>query len=118
MAGLLIQWNTGEVAQPTSGTAATFLSAVTAAQQRVLIHEQSISFKGTSNTQSPLLVDAVQQTNTGTGMTASNPLKVNPSDIEIVQSTGNKGFAQSVEPAGTTNAGILEEVNGCASLAA
>lgn len=102
MADLALALTTPSTALNTNGVAATFLQIGAPAQQRVTVNEWSVSFAGTSNTQAEVLADVAQQTSAGTGMTANNPTKWDVDFPETVQSTGNRGFAQSVEPAGTT----------------
>jgi hypothetical protein len=74
---------TGEVA---TGTAAkTLLQVVAPANQRLLIHELSVSFKGNAPTADPVLVRVLRQTTAGT-MTALTPVKLTPGS-EALQST-------------------------------
>jgi hypothetical protein len=101
MADLALALTTPSTALNTNAAAATFLQIAAAAQQRVTVNELSVSFAGTSNTQAEVLADVAQQTSAGTGMTANNPGKWDIDFPETVQSTGNRGFAQSAEPAGT-----------------
>jgi hypothetical protein len=98
MADLALAQTTGSIALPTSGVDATFLQIASPAQQRVTVNEWSISFAGTSNTQAEVLCKISQQSTAGTGLTAQNPV-IWDADISMtVQSSGQKGFAQSVEP--------------------
>jgi hypothetical protein len=98
MAALPIVFFTPSLALTGTSVAITLLQAVAATNQKIKINEISISFQGTSNTASPVLVDVIEQTTAGTGLTANNPTKFDKTLPEAVQSTGQRGIAQSVEP--------------------
>lgn len=84
MAGVRFQAVTAEVA---TGTAIkTILQVVAATNQRVLIDEVAISFKGTSATDAPIFVRVLRQTTAGT-MSALTPVKNNNGDDETLQVT-------------------------------
>lgn len=102
MAGILFAAVTGEVA---TGTAAkTLLQVVAAANQRVKIKEISVSFKGVSPTDAPILVTVSRQTTAGT-MSALTPAKLNESDAETLQTTAQ--HTATAEP--TTGASVIKE---------
>lgn len=64
----------------------TLLQVVAAAQQRLKIHEASVSFQGTSNTATPIQVDILRQTSAGT-MSALTPKLWDKDMQETIQST-------------------------------
>jgi len=82
MAGTRFKVVTGEIATGTS--AKTLLQIVAAANHGVLIDEISISFKGTSNTATPIRVRVLRQTTAGT-MTSLTPVKDPPDSGETLQ---------------------------------
>ncbi len=82
MAGLRFHAKTAEVA---TGTALkTIMQLMAAANHRVKVKELSISFKGVSNTDAPILVEVLRQTTAGT-MTALTLVKNNDADDEILE---------------------------------
>lgn len=96
------------IAETATGTSAlTLLQIVAAAQQRVKIKEISISFKGTSNTAAPILVQIQKQTSAGTA-SAGTVSKFVSSDSETLQTTAQITF--TAEPTSTT-VFIEEEVH-------
>lgn len=97
MAGVAFSAVTAEIATGTS--AKTLAQIVAAAQQRVLIKEIAVSFKGTSNTNAPIIVELLRQTDAGT-MSALTLVKRNADDGETLQTTAN--HTATAEPAGTT----------------
>jgi len=105
MAGIIAVAQTSEV---TTGTAKkTLLQVVAAANHRVIVKEISVSFKGVSNTDAPILVQVLRQTTAGT-MTA---LTLNPWDTtldETLQTTGQ--HTATVEPTGAVEV-MGEEVH-------
>jgi len=105
MAGVKAVAQTGEIA---TGTAKkTLLQLVAASNHRALVKEISVSFKGTSNTAAPILVQVLRQTDAGT-MTALTPLKLNESDGETLQTTAQ--HTATAEPTGTSEV-MGEEVH-------
>ncbi len=84
MAGVLFAAQSPKIA--TGVAAKTILQLVAATNTRIKLKEWSISFDGTSNTATPLLVELVRQTSAGT-MTALTLRKINNSDAETLQST-------------------------------
>jgi len=105
MAGILASAQTAEV---TTGTAKkTLLQLVAAANHRVKVKEISVSFKGVSNTDAPILVQVLRQTTAGT-MSALTLAKMNESDAETLQTTGQ--HTATVEPTGTSEV-MGEEVH-------
>ena len=108
MAGLLVNAVCPETAFSTS--AKTMLGAAAPAQQRLKVHEWSISFIGTSNTAQPVRVELMTGATSAGTSTAISPLtKDNPGDPETVQSTGF--YNCTVEPTGTLAAIKTEEVH-------
>jgi len=84
MAGLNAFAQTDQIA---TGTAKkTLLQLVAAANHRVLVGEISVSFKGTTNTDAPILVEVARQSDAGT-MSALTPAKNNVDDAETLQTT-------------------------------
>jgi len=85
MSGVRLRAVTGEIATGTS--AKTLLQLVAASNHAVIVDEISISFKGTSNTASPIRVRILRQTTAGT-MSALTLVK-DPDDVdETLQTTG------------------------------
>jgi hypothetical protein len=98
MSALPIVITTPSITTGSSSADQTAWQLVAATNQRIKVGEVSVSFQGTSNTASPILCKVMEQTTAGTGLTANNPLKFDKTLPESVQSTGQRGFAQSVEP--------------------
>ena len=70
-----------------TGTAKkTILQVTPAANHRVKVSEWGISFNGTTNTDAPIEVELVRQTDAGT-MTSLTLVKVNEDDGETLQTT-------------------------------
>ena len=86
-----------QTVQVTTGTSIiTLLQLAAAANHRVLVKEISVSFNGTSNTATPILVQVKRQTTAGT-MSALTPVKDNPADnAETLQTTAQ--YNATVEP--------------------
>ncbi len=105
MAGIKAIAQTGEIA--TGTTKKTLLQIAAASNHRVLIKEISISFKGTSNTAAPVLVQVLRQTSAGT-MTVLTPQKMNEADDETLQTTAQ--HSATVEPDGASEV-MGEEVH-------
>jgi hypothetical protein len=95
MAGLRWRASSGEEAL-TAATAETVLQIVAAANHRVKITEYSISFKGTSATDTPVFCRILRQTGAGTS-SAGTIAKDNPGDDETLQTTTRVDF--TAEPA-------------------
>jgi len=96
MAGLLVVAQTDEVA--TATTQKTMVQIIAPANQRLLVHEISISFDGTSNTAEPIRVQVVRQTSAGTATTLTL-VKWNDDDTETIQTTATNNA--TVEPTST-----------------
>jgi hypothetical protein len=94
MAGVRFTINSGEISTGSPGPT-TLLQLVAAANQRVLVDEISVSFKGVAPTDAPIVVRVLRQTTAGT-MSAVTPAKVNSGDDETLQSTAQKNA--SAEP--------------------
>jgi hypothetical protein len=106
MAGVRFKAVTSEISTGTS--AKTIMQLVAAANHGVLIDEISVSFKGTSNTASPVLVQVVRQGTAGT-MSSIASLAKDPADAdETLQVAGTQNA--TVEPT-TTALLISEEVH-------
>ena len=84
MSGVKLAGVTAEL--DTTATLKTLFQLVAAANHRVLVKEWSISFKGTSNTNAPILVQVFRQTSAGT-MSANTLVKINLDDDETIQTT-------------------------------
>lgn len=81
----------------TTGTATlTLAQLIAAANRRVRINRISISGKGISGTEVPVLFRILNQTTAGTSSATANPVKANASDDETLGVTANKTF--SAEP--------------------
>jgi hypothetical protein len=93
MSGVRFKVVSGEIATGTS--AKTLLQIVAANNHGVLIDEISISFKGTSNTATPIKVDVLRQTTAGT-MSSATPVK-DPADADETLQTTAQANA-TVEP--------------------
>jgi hypothetical protein len=102
MAGILAHTSSGEVSLSAS-TPKTMLQLVAAANHRVLIKSYSVSFKGVSSTDPPVLVQLVRQTSAGTS-SAATVEKNNEGDDETLQSSAVKDC--TAEP--TTGNVIIE----------
>ena len=85
MAGLGFAAQTASIATGTS--LKTLAQVVAATNTRAKVREWSISFDGTSNTATPILVEVVRQTSAGT-MSSLTLRKQNTSDSETLQTTG------------------------------
>ena len=96
---------TAQTAEITTGTSKiTLLQIVAAANVRALVKEISVSFKGVTNTDAPILVQVHRQTSAGT-MSALTLNKMNEGDDETLQTTGL--HTATAEP--TTGAEVLGE---------
>ncbi len=93
MSGVGFRAQTAEIA--TGVAAKTLLQIVAAANHRVIVKEVSISFKGVSPTDAPILARVLRLTTAGT-MSALTLVKNNSSDDETLQTTGL--HTASVEP--------------------
>lgn len=102
MAGVRFKATKSDIA---TGTALkTLLQVVAAANHAILIDEISISFKGTSNTATPILVQIARQSTAGT-MTSLTPVKDPDDTDETLQVTAQ--HTATVEP--TTGDVLMEE---------
>jgi hypothetical protein len=95
MAGIRLRASSGEEAIA-AAVAETILQIVAAANHRVKLTEYSVSFKGTSATDTPARVRIFRQTGAGTSA-AVTPLKDDASADETLQTTVRNAF--SAEPA-------------------
>lgn len=92
MAGIFIEAQTVAIAV---GNPKTLLQIVAPTNQKLKIHEWSISFNGTSNTDTPVKVDLLRQTDAGT-MSSYTLKKKNSDDAETIQSTAQ--HTATIEP--------------------
>jgi hypothetical protein len=90
---------TTSAAISTGTTTKTILQHTSPASVATVVKRASISFDGNSPTANKILVQLVRSATGGTG-TSRNPVKVNASDSETIQSTGRENF--SSEPSGGT----------------
>lgn len=105
MAGIIGVAQTAEI---TTGTnKITLLQLIAASNHRVKVREISVSFKGTSGSGTPVLVQVLRQTDAGTA-SALTLRKWNVDDSETLQTTGQ--HTASAEPTGTEEA-MGEEVH-------
>ena len=84
MAGVGFKAVTAEISTGTSKK--TLLQVVAAANHAVMLNEISISFKGTVNTNAPILVEIARQTTAGT-MSSLTPSKDHDDSDETLQVT-------------------------------
>lgn len=106
MAGIRFHINSGEVAL-INGTK-TVLGIIAPANQRIIIKSLRITGKqAAGGTDAPILLKFQRSSNTGTGTTAT-PVKFDPTDDEILQSTGKGNF--TIEPTGAVDSGLWWEV--------
>lgn len=94
MAGVLIRASSPEVSL-SAATVKTVVQITAPANQRVLVREISVSFKGIVNTDGPVLVEVLRQSTAGTG-TSLTIVKRNSADTETIQSTAL--HSHSAEP--------------------
>ena len=97
MAGVGFEAVTGEIAIGTSTK--TLLQIVAASNHRVLVKKWGISFKGVSNTQLPVKVSLIIQSDAGT-MSSLTLTKKNQGDNETLQTTAQ--HTSTGEPTGST----------------
>ena len=107
MAGVIGVVQTAEIASGTSKK--TVLQILAGSNQRVKLREVSISFKGTSGSQAPILVQVLRQTSAGAGGDAQTPLRMNESDDVTLRTTALVNIDGS-EPTGTDEL-LSEEVH-------
>ncbi len=102
MSGVGFIAQTAEIA---SGTAVkTHLQINAAANHRIKVDEWHVSFKGTVNTDPPVLITLERQTDVGS-MTSLSTVKTSPGDDESLQVT-----AQDTAVAEPTQGDILKQV--------
>lgn len=97
MAGVLFSAQTPAVAL-VADTAKTVLQIIAASHHRLEISEWSVSFNGIVNTNEPVLIQVVRQTDAGT-VSSLTPKKLNTADDETLQVTAS--YNASVEPTST-----------------
>lgn len=90
-----------------TGVFKTLLQIVAAANHRALIHEVAIGFRGIDPTAVPVIIDLVEQTSAGTGLSSVTGIKEDPSYSETLQTTALRGgltdAANTAEPTTGTN---------------
>jgi hypothetical protein len=96
MAGLRFTLQTAEVNTGTSKK--TALQLLAGANTRVKVKEISISFKGTTNTASPIIVEVLRQTGAGSGGDVLTPTKIDADAGETLQTTALKDIDGSTQP--------------------
>lgn len=110
MAGILFSAETnGEISTGTSKK--TILQIVAASNHRVKVKEISVSFKGTSNTAAPILVEVYRQTTAGTDGDAVTLAKFDSDTSETLQTTGLSNIDGSSQPTDSGSALLSEEVH-------
>jgi hypothetical protein len=87
-----------------AATAKTVLQLVAPAGTIVAVQGVDISFDGTSNTATPVVIQLFRQTTAGAGMTARAPLKTKDTSTAL-GSTGQFGSGTTTEP---TNGDLLK----------
>lgn len=98
MAGLYGILATGQV---TTGTSAKTIAQIVAASNiRVRIHSIKVTFNGVSNTQEPVLVELVRQSDAGTGGDAVTIVEDPDGYSETLQTTALENIDSS-EPTGS-----------------
>jgi len=98
MAGIRAVAQTAAIATGTSKI--TLLQLIAAANHRVLVKEVSVSFNGVSNTEEPILVQVLRQSDAGT-MSALTLAKLDLDGDETLQTTGT--HTSTGEPTGTVS---------------
>ncbi len=93
MAGVRFSAQTAEIT--TGTTLKTVLMITAAANVRVLVREVSVSFKGVTSTDAPILVQVLRFSTAGT-FTSLTPVKNNDGDDETLQVTA--GHTATAEP--------------------
>lgn len=92
--------NSAPVTLGTSKT--TVLQGIAASDHRNVYTGVHISFNGTSNTAEPILVEIELQSDGGGGGDSVTPAKVNPSDPETLQVTGQELIDNTTQPSVTS----------------
>lgn len=106
MAGNTFLANTGEIATGTS--LKTVLQVSSPTNQRVLVNEISIGFKGSTSSDTPVLFEVVLQSTAGSGGSSTSVInQINAA--ETVQSTGLKNM--TTEPTFVRNVVSPQEIH-------
>lgn len=93
---------TAQTPEVTTGvTKKTVLQILAATNQRVLVKEISVSFDGVVNTDNPILVEVLRQSDAGSGGVSLTLQKLNPDNTETLQSTALRDISGSVQPTDT-----------------
>lgn len=99
----------GQAEAVATGTSVkTLIQLLAPTNQRLKVKEISISFNGTSNTATPILVEVVRQTGAGT-MSALTLRKADPDDTETIQTTAQQNA--TVEPTDSGDVPMAEYVH-------
>ena len=107
MAGIDATLQSSEV--QTGTTKQTLLQIEAPTNQRLKVNEISVSFKGTSNTAAPVLVEVVRQSTNGTGGVSVTPYPTDEGVAETLQATGLEDI-DTTQPT-QTNVLMREEVH-------
>jgi hypothetical protein len=97
----------GGIAMVTNTAIKTILQINTPTNQRIKVNEWDIAFNGTSNTAAPILVELVRQTSAGTGGNALTLIKLNNSDQETLQTSGQYGPTTTIWTTEPTDSSII-----------
>ena len=96
MAALPLAVVSAEFSVTTTGSPVTLLQLIAPTNQRLKVKEVSVSFKGTSNTASPVLADVLRQTTAGTSGATPTAKRWDGIGSETIQSTAGSNY--SAEP--------------------
>lgn len=103
MAG--VRWTMPPVEVTISTSTVTLAQIIAASNRRVRINRITISGKGISNADVPVLMEILDQSSAGTSGATANPTKVNLSDDETLGVTANKSFSGTEPTPGNIKAG-------------
>lgn len=109
MAGVLHTYHFRDINtfHDSTGVFKTLFQLLAAAHHRCKIWEIAIGFRGASPTDVPVILDLVEQTSAGTGLTALTAVKEDPGYSETIQSSALRGgltdAANTAEPTTGTN---------------
>lgn len=96
MAGINLSAATPEFTTGTSKK--TVLQILAPTNRRLVVKEWGVSFKGTSNTEAPILVELIRQSTAGLDGDVLTPRKMNSADDETVQTTALSNIDGSTQP--------------------
>lgn len=99
-----VRWVMPPVEVTTATATLTLAQLIAASNRRVRIDRVTVTGKGITSSDVPVLFEILKQTTAGTSSSTANPTKMNASDDETLGVTANKTF--TVEPtAGDVRAG-------------